>query len=205
MISTSSRIGYLGASDTHFVMGNWETDTFAKFWRQKQGLDTSSFKSIYTETGNAFEHKIAETLGIADVDRTVFVDGIRVRVNLDGTMDGENIEIKTYKKRPNWRPSKDYRQQVQVEMWADSKPSTLLIAYALEDEDYEDWTRPIDTERLSYFPYEFDIDFIRDYLPKALYLSDCIEKGLFPRKEDYESNIDEYNRRAEDFNAHVFS
>lgn len=199
MISTSSRIKYIGASDTHHVMGNWDTATFAKWWRQKQGIDTSSFHSIYTDTGTAFEHKIAEQIGMDDIDRQIYIDGINIRVNLDGTLDGEIIEIKTYKYRPNWKPSKDYRSQVQVEMWADKKKSAMVVAYALEEDDYEDWTRPVDAGRLSYYPFDYDVDFIIDYLPRVIYLSDCIDKGLFPRKDAYESQLDEYQRRAKDY------
>ena len=146
-----------------------------------------------------FSTKIAEQIGMDDIDRQIYIDGINIRVNLDGTLDGEIIEIKTYKYKPNWKPSKDYRSQVQVEMWADKKKSAMIVAYALEEDDYEDWTRPVDAGRLSYHPFDYDVDFIIDYLPRVIYLSDCIDKGLFPRKDAYESQLDEYQRRAKDY------
>ena len=116
MISDYDRRGYIGASDTRFVMGNWNTETFALWWRQKQGIDTSHFSSIYTETGSAFEHKITDYLGIFDTDQQV-VKG-RLRVNLDAIQDDTVVEIKTHKIKPNWTPEKAYIQQVQVQMYA---------------------------------------------------------------------------------------
>lgn len=186
MISNLDRRGYIGASDTHFVMGNWDTETFAEWWRKKQGLDTSRFKSIYTETGNAFEHKITDYLGIFDTDQQM-TEG-RLRVNFDAIQDDTVIEIKTHKIKANWKPSKDHVMQVQVQMHVAGLKQAKIIAYALEDEDYEDWDREIDGDRISFFFYDYDEDFISEYLPRLYYLSKCIEEGKFPRKEDYASD-----------------
>ena len=189
MISSLDRRGYVGASDTKFVMGNWNTQTFEEWWRRKQGLDTSRFVSIYTETGNAFEHKITDFLGIMDTDQQM-IDG-RLRVNFDAIQDDEVIEIKTHKIKPNWKPTKDYVQQVQVQMYISKLKTAKIIAYALEDEDYEDWNREIDSNRISFFFYDYDEDFIQEYLPRLAYLSQCLEDGKFPRKEGYESYVNE--------------
>ena len=189
MISSLDRRGYIGASDTKFVMGNWNTQTFEEWWRRKQGLDTSRFVSIYTETGNAFEHKITDFLGIMDTDQQM-IDG-RLRVNFDAIQDDEVIEIKTHKIKPNWKPTKDYVQQVQVQMYISKLKTAKIIAYALEDEDYEDWNREIDSNRISFFFYDYDEDFIQEYLPRLAYLSQCLEDGKFPRKEGYESYVNE--------------
>lgn len=189
MISSLDRRGYIGASDTKFVMGNWNTQTFEEWWRRKQGLDTSRFVSIYTETGNAFEHKITDFLGIMDTDQQM-IDG-HLRVNFDAIQDDEVIEIKTHKIKPNWKPTKDYVQQVQVQMYISKLKTAKIIAYALEDEDYEDWNREIDSNRISFFFYDYDEDFIREYLPRLAYLSQCLEDGKFPRKEGYEGYVNE--------------
>lgn len=189
MISSFDRRGYIGASDTHFVMGNWNTATFEEWWRRKQGLDTSRFVSVYTETGNAFEHKITDFLGITETDQQM-VQG-RLRVNFDAIQDGEVIEIKTHKIKPNWKPSKDHVMQVQVQMYIAGLKTAKIIAYALEEEDYADWDRPIDGDRISFFFFDYDPDFIATYLPKLEYLSKCIDEGKFPRKEAYESYVSE--------------
>lgn len=194
MISDSDRRWYIGASDTKFVMGNWDTKTFEEWWRRKQGLDTSRFVSIYTETGNAFEHKITDFLGIMETDQQM-IDG-HLRVNFDAIQDDEVIEIKTHKIKPNWKPTKDYVQQVQVQMYISKLKTAKIIAYALEDEDYEDWNREIDSNRISFFFYDYDEDFIKEYLPRLKYLSKCLESGKFPRKEVYES----YANEPEPFN-----
>ena len=166
-------------------MGNWNTDTFASWWRKKQGLDTSRFTSIYTETGNAFEHKITDYLGIFDTDQQM-TEG-HLRVNFDAIQDDTVIEIKTHKIKPNWKPSKDHVMQVQVQMYIAGLKQAKIIAYALEEEDYEDWEREIDGDRISFFFYDYDEEFISSYLPRLYYLSKCIEDGKFPRKEAYES------------------
>ncbi len=189
MISSLDRRGYIGASDTKFVMGNWNTQTFEEWWRRKQGLDTSRFISIYTETGNAFEHKITDFLGIMDTDQQM-IKG-KLRVNFDAIQDDEVIEIKTHKIKPNWKPTKDYVQQVQVQMYISKLKTAKIIAYALEDEDYEDWNREIDSNRISFFFYDYDEDFISEYLPRLAYLSQCLEDGKFPRKEGYEGYVNE--------------
>lgn len=190
MISNYDRRGYIGASDTRYVMGNWNTETFALWWRQKQGLDTSHFSSIYTETGSAYEHKITDYLGIFDTDQQI-TNG-RLRVNFDAIEDDCVIEIKTHKAKPNWVPEKAYVQQVQVQMFISGKKQAKIIAYELEDADYEDWDRDVDGERISFFFYDYDEDFINDYLPRFKYLVDCMERGVFPKKVEYESNIERY-------------
>lgn len=197
MVSNSDRQGFIGASDTHYVMGNWATDTFAKWWRQKQGLDNSTFTSIYTETGSAFEHKITEFLGILDIDQQETFG--RLRVNLDGIKDGVIQEIKTHKKRAGWKPSKDYFQQVQVQMFLFKIPSARIIAYELLDEDYENWDNPIDEKRIDFFYYDYDEEFIKSYLPRFCYLSNCLDEGLFPKKEKYESEIQMYQLYADEY------
>lgn len=189
MISSFDRRDYIGASDTHFVMGNWNTATFEEWWRRKQGLDTSRFTSIYTETGTAYEHKITDFLGITDTDQQM-VQG-KLRVNFDAIQDGEVIEIKTHKIKPGWKPSKDYVQQVQVQMYISGLRQAKIIAYALEEEDYEDWDRAIDGNRISFFFYDYDEDFITEYLPRLSYLVECLNTGAFPRKEAYESYVEE--------------
>ena len=43
MIHNHDRSGWFGASDTSTIMGNWETETFRKWWLEKLGLRENRF------------------------------------------------------------------------------------------------------------------------------------------------------------------
>ena len=67
MISNHDRSYYIGASDTKYVMSNWNTKTFQKWWLKKIGLDTSNIQNKYTMAGTYYEHKIIDALEIKNV------------------------------------------------------------------------------------------------------------------------------------------
>ena len=54
------RIGTFGASDTHFIMGNWDTATFLNWWQSKLGIKDTSFTNVYVLAGTYKEHQIAD-------------------------------------------------------------------------------------------------------------------------------------------------
>ena len=83
MISNKDRSGYIGASDTKFVIGNWSTKTFEKWWMKKIGIETKSFSNKYTSAGNNFEHKIIDALDIPNIEKDKQIIKGRLRVNLD--------------------------------------------------------------------------------------------------------------------------
>ena len=89
MIKNKDRSKWFGASDTHYIMGNWNTKTFQNWWMQKLGLIKKDFNTIYTIAGNEYEHKIAETIRTYfdddkfKLDRQIKCRKWRVRVNLD--------------------------------------------------------------------------------------------------------------------------
>ena len=84
MISNHDRSGWFGASDTHWIMGNWETNSFRRFWLEKLGIIHNSFFTAATLAGTYYEHRILESLGIAQMDRQIKIRRLRLRVNLDG-------------------------------------------------------------------------------------------------------------------------
>ena len=76
--------------------------------------------------------------------------------------------------------SRAYWMQAQVEMFA-AKKSLRIVAYHLEPEDYSNWFRDIEDDRLSYHPIPYDREWIeREYLPRLRYLAKCLRKGVMP-------------------------
>ena len=185
MISDNDRSGYIGASDTRYVMGKWNTKSFEKWWREKQGIERNNFTNEAMQTGTAYEHKILDALHIPGLEKDKQIIKGRLRVNLDGNTDTEIFEVKTHNAEKEFKVSSAYRQQVNVEMYASGIRKAQIVAYALEKEDYKNFYRDIDADRLTYHPIPYDEEFISRYEPRMLYLSDCIEKGLFPQEGEF--------------------
>lgn len=189
MIHDHDRSYYIGASDTKFVMGNWNTQTFRHWWDIKMGFDDDDIDNIYLRTGTLYEPKILDHLGVKERDRQIIIG--RLRVNLDGEDDDEVIEVKTFRHTQNvvWNPTKAYTQQVQVEMFATQFHKASLFAYEVNAEDYDavgiGETLPIDINRLHAFLFVRDDDWLdKEYLPRLWYLCDCLEKEKLPCMED---------------------
>jgi hypothetical protein len=199
MISSKSRALYIGASDTSFVVGNWKTDTFRKWWQEKLGIDyTPKWSNRYTMAGTYYEHAILDTIEGVIKDAQILLPELRLRVNYDGIVEGDVIqihEVKTYKAEKAFKVSKAYWRQAQVEMYAAmqryQKPVSLTIdAYPMTEEHYRDYFLPVDRDLIESFPVGYDPAFIdEEYLPKQAYLKQCIDKGAFPEEDDYEKYI----------------
>jgi hypothetical protein len=184
MIRNHDRSGWFGASDTRFIMGNWNTQTFAYWWLEKLGLRKNTFTTLAMQTGSAFEHRILDALGVKKRDRQIKRRRYRLRVNLDGE-DAIIHEVKTYGGE-SFRISASYRMQAQVEMFAAKKPLTIQ-AYRLMDDDYRNFFNAIDENRLSAHPIEYDPEWIKNaYLPRLVYLAKCLRKKRFPSIEEFE-------------------
>ena len=84
MITSKDRSGWFGASDTWAVMGNWETDTFARLWLEKLGVVRNTFTSPALQAGTLYEHRVLDALGVPIRDRQIRIRRLRLRVNLDG-------------------------------------------------------------------------------------------------------------------------
>ena len=182
MISSKDRSGYIGASDTKYVMGRWNTKTFEKWWREKQGIQRNNFTNEAMMAGTAYEHKILDALNIPGLEKDKQIIKGRLRVNLDGNTDEEIFEVKTHNAQKEFKVSSAYRQQVNVEMYGSGIHKARIVAYALEEADYRNYYRDIDADRLTYHPIPYDEEFNSRYEPRMLYLSECIEKGLFPQE-----------------------
>ena len=119
------------------------------------------------------------------MDEQILIPELRLRVNLDGNTENEIFEVKTHKK-DSFKVSKTYWRQAQVEMYAFEKkfgilPDLNILAYHVTEDDYKNYFRPIDIDRLQWFPVDYDDKFIAEiYLPKLIYLGGCMERGVMP-------------------------
>ena len=170
-------------------MGRWTSNTFAKWWLTKLGIVHDEFQNEYLLAGTHFEHRILDSLGLKiKKDGQYFVEEVRLRVNLDGETEDTIYEVKTYKAGKPFKVPKKYIQQVCVQMYATGKRRAYIVAYALEEEDYKNFLRPIDLGRLQLIPVEYDEDFIHTvFLPRIQYLARCLIRGVFPLIEDMEA------------------
>ncbi|MBQ4263099.1 MAG: hypothetical protein IJB83_02505 [Bacilli bacterium] len=186
MIATNDRSYYIGASDTKYVIGNWKTKTFENWWLEKLGIRKNHFQNKYTLAGTNYEHKILDFIDSEKKDLQV-IKG-RLRVNIDGFTKGKIQEVKTYNYEKGFNLSKDYINQCQIEMYAFDTTDCEIVAYGLEEKDYDNYFRNIDEKRLSKYQIEYDKDFVNiTYLPRYNYLEKCLEKGSFPTEEEYET------------------
>lgn len=184
MIQSQDRSGYIGASDTSMVVGNWQTATFEKWWLEKLGLNRNNLSTEAIKAGNNYEHKILDSLEITDLkkDNQIIID--RLRVNLDGNTNTCIYEVKTHKQEKEFKVSKQYWRQAQVEMYASEIHNLYIVAYALQENDYNNYFNKIDKERLKLINVEYDENFINEeYKPKLEILTKCLKEGVFPCKQ----------------------
>lgn len=164
------------------VVGNWTTKTFERWWLEKLGLNKNNFSSEATKAGNNYEHKILDSLGIEGLEKDKQIINNRLRVNLDGNTDTCIYEVKTYNEEKDFKVSKQYWRQAQVEMYASNIHKLFIVAYGLLENDYNNYFNNIEKERLKLIPIEYDKNFInQEYLPKLDILTECLEKGVFPK------------------------
>ena len=181
MIQSQDRSGYIGASDTSFVVGNWKTKTFEKWWLEKIGINKNNLSTEAMKAGNNYEHKILNALEIEGLekDKQIIID--RLRVNLDGNTDTCIYEVKTHKEENEFKVSKVYWRQAQVEMYASNIHNLYIVAYALKENDYKNFFSEIDTARIQKIKVDYDEDFIQnEYLPRLEILTKCLKEGVFP-------------------------
>lgn len=182
MIDSKDRSGYFGASDTDKIIGNWKTATFEKWWMQKIGINRDHFDNKYTSAGTHYEHRILESLGIPmEFDKQVILEDLRLRVNLDGNDSDTIYECKTYKHDKGFKLPRKYVNQVQVQMYASGLRNAKIIVYGLVEEDYDNYFHDIDPERRDAIIITYDAKWIKEvYLPKLIYLADCLKEGRYP-------------------------
>lgn len=182
MITSQDRSYYIGASDTSYVVGNWKTKSFAKWYGEKQGIYSNDFTNVYMQAGTFLEHRILDHLDIKGLEKDKQIIQGRLRVNLDGNTKNTICEVKTHGVDKPFKVSKRYREQVIVQMYASGIKRAYIVSYGLENEDYYNFYRDIDPSRLEFHKIEYDEKFINDiYLPRFNYLSECLDKGVFPK------------------------
>ena len=184
MITSHDRSGYIGASDVQYVIGNWKTKTWEKWWMQKLGINQDHFDNEFTKAGTNWEHRILDSLHLPNLekDKQVIIEDLRLRVNLDGNLPDRIKEVKTYQWEKGWKktPSK-YINQVQVQMFGSKIFGADIVAYGLEPADYQNYLRELDPRRLQQIPVAYDPRWIETvYLPKHMILADCLKRGVFP-------------------------
>ena len=184
MITNHDRSGWIGASDTSFVVGNWRTKTWEKWWMQKLGINRDHFDNEFTKAGTNWEHRILDSLGLPNLekDKQIVIDDLRLRVNLDGNTPVRIKEVKTYQWEKGWKktPTK-YIDQVQVQMFASEIYGADIVTYGLQPADYKNYLREFDPSRLKQIPVGYDVHWIEAvYLPKLRILADCLKKGVWP-------------------------
>lgn len=184
MIADQDRSGWFGASDTDKIIGKWTSKTWKKWWMQKLGFNHDHFQNKYTLAGTHFEHRILESLGIQmELDKQVLLEDLRLRVNLDGNTTACIYECKTYKADRPFKMPQKYINQVQVQMFATGIRRAEIIVYALEEKDYKNFFRAIDSTRIRRFPIEYDEGWIQTvFLPKLQRLAECLKAGKIPEE-----------------------
>ena len=183
MIASHDRSGYIGASDVQYVIGNWKTKTWEKWWMQKLGINTDHFDNRYTIAGTNWEHRILDSLNLPNLekDKQIIIEELRLRVNLDGNLPDRIKEVKTYQWAKGWKTPQKYINQVQVQMFGSQIYGADIVAYGLEEADYDNFLRDLDRRRLQEIPVMYDQRWIETvYLPKHRILADCLKRGVFP-------------------------
>ena len=182
MITSKDRSEYFGASDVSFIVGNWTTATFAKWWLKKIAINRDHFDNKYTSAGTYFEHRILESLGIPmEMDKQIIIEDLKLRVNLDGNDTDTIYECKTYKFENGFKMPKKYKEQVQVQMFATGFRKAKIVVYGLTEKDYDNYFNEIDPARRSEYIITHDEKWINEvFLPRLKYLAECLKEGRFP-------------------------
>lgn len=192
MITDHERDYYFGASDTHYIMGSYDTETFKRWWAIKQGLAENEVDNIYTRAGTLYESEILNFLNVEVRDSQRIIG--RLRVNLDGMTDEAIIECKTYQIAKGFKLTKAYKEQVQVEMYAFLMDKCVIASYGLLPSEYElaefGITNPCEADRMDFYSFDYDEEWIEnEYLPRLHYLSRCLEEDKMPSNEDRDNEI----------------
>jgi len=197
MIECMDRSLKFGASDTSQIMQSWDTKTFHDWWLVKAGiLENDNYQNKYIDAGNRFEVPILESLGIEGMQygtRVCWCDCETLAVNLDGNTHDTIYEVKSVKlERAMDYPRKvplGYWRQVQVQMLASGLRKSEIVPYGLIDSDYDnEYPAVFDIEagRMFETPVDYDEKFIAKYVPRLLYLSDCLTRGRHPDVSELE-------------------
>lgn len=185
VIQDNDRSGYFGASDTSTIMGKWDTKTFGKWWTQKLGITSDHFTNTAMNAGTYYERAVLDYIGAPRRDHQIIIPELLLRVNLDGDGPRQIYEVKTHSADKEFKVSKAYWRQVQVQTYAKKReegctPLAQIVSYALTEDDYKNFFHEIDPARIRRHYIEYDGGFIAEYLKRLEYLADCLRKGVWP-------------------------
>lgn len=185
MIASKDRSGWFGASDVDKIVDNWNTKTWLDWWLTKVGVARNDIETVAMNAGTHKEHQILEYVSpFMEMDKQILIPELRLRINLDGNVNGHIFEVKTHSVEKVFKPSKKYIQQVNVQMFGFKDNVADIVSYALTEEDYKNYFLPIDPERLKYHPISYNEIWIETvFLPRITYLADCLNKGILPDRE----------------------
>lgn len=187
MIAEKDRSGWFGASDTDYIVGNWETKSFLKWWLSKLDLNRTSFENLAMNAGTHKEHQILRYMDVDVLDNQIKIPSLKLRVNLDGNDEDTIYEVKTYSAEKVFKCPIKYKRQVWVQIYATGYEKAYIVAYGLTEADYKNYFLPIDESRLSMIPIEYNKAFIEEtYLPRLRYLAICMENGQLPDSKEFE-------------------
>lgn len=183
MIFDKDRSNWFGASDVKFIVGNYETKTFKRWWLSKLGLIDLNFSNVAMKAGTNYEHKILDAVvPFARKDHQIIIPELKLRINYDGDTENMIYEVKTYNYKDEFKVSKYYDYQVQVQMFAKKIKNGQIISYGLLPNDYKNYFHEIDIDRINYHDIIYNEDFIANtFLPRIEYLSKCLDKTCFPK------------------------
>lgn len=186
MIASKDRSGWFGASDVNYIVGNWKTQSFAKWWLEKTAFSSNDFTNESMLAGTHYEHKILDFIKAPEKDKQILLPHILLRVNLDGNSDTTIYEVKTYRYEKGFKLPIKYKRQVWVQLYASGLIKAFVVAYGLTDKDYKNFFNDIDGRRLSYFEIEPNDKFINEeFLPKLKFLVNCLKGGIYPTEEGF--------------------
>jgi len=200
---SQGRHGWIGASDTRFVMSNFDTKTFYLWWLEKIKARQSDFTNEAMIAGTVWEHRIldfiAQKNGVSiQKDEQIKIRKLRLRVNYDGTTRTNIIEVKTHNAEKPYKVSKAHFEQVQVEMYAKGIKTAQIASYALTAEDYSNFFNAIDESRLKLHDVEYDEDWVNtSYLPRLRYLAYCLKNKFVPNINEYKEKEDVFVQQKE--------
>ena len=193
MISNTDRSGVFGASDTRYVMAkNRESKSWKQWWDTKIGLmESKQLGGAYIRAGNIYEHKILEAINEKmDMDGQISYGKYLLRVNYDGYMEGVIYEVKTHKAENEFKISRAYWLQAQVEAFLYQEMAEqyflppfkkiYIASYPLYPDEYDATfeSATVDPNRISYHEIKYDPSWIKgEYLPNIKELARKLKKA----------------------------
>lgn len=182
MIASKDRSGWFGGSDVDKIVGNWKTKTWCDWWMVKLGIARNNIETVSMNAGTHKEHQVLEFISpFMETDKQILLPDLCLRVNLDGNLGKKIYEVKTHAEEKEFKPSKKYIQQVNVQMFAFETRDAEITSYGLTEEDYNNYFLPIDENRVRHHPVQYDEKWVETvFLPKITILADCLKRGVFP-------------------------